>query len=440
MNLKKAHICRRDGREPDRSVLSITQSRTLNLFFTITVLGTFLGLLGMVLYYACAFAALSNGSHAFDWLLGIFSDFVAIMSASLSRSPYLEVGASYPPLAIALLYPFARICRGVLTPYVGTSISVDALTSRVIGHPQFWIAYVLFFAICTSLILVAVRQRYPLPPLASLKRSVVIFLSTPFVYAVMRGNVIYFALIFLLIFLLWHDHENPVLRELSYLSLALAGMIKLYPLFFGVYLLHKKRWLPSFRVGIYFVTGTLLSFFLYHAGLDNLSHFLAQLGGFMNEGDRLLSGVNLSLSSLLFKIFSLFPSSTAIDEAYPYLNLILLLIVFFIATVLAVFTRSDFSRSLIASSVVVLLPSISYFYVLIFTLIPFLEFLIICDSFSLRQRRFYSLCFLLLFFTPMILTKNFIFHSLTVILMLITESSRVVRNELLPALSKKKRA
>ena len=436
----KAHILhRRDSGHSAHRMLSESQNRILNIFFATTVIGTFLALLGIVLYYICAFAALSNGSHAFDWLLGIFSDFVAIMNASLSESPYLEAGASYPPLAIALLYPFAWICKDVLAPYSGLSMHVDELTSKVVPRPQFWVAYVLFFLICTSLILFAVLKKYRLSLIPSLKLATIIILSTPFVYAIMRGNVIYFALIFLLIFLLWYDHESPVLREISYLSLALAGMIKIYPLFFGVFLLHKRKWFASCRVAFYFGIGTFLSFFLYQAGLDNLSPFLEQLGGFMNEGDRLLSGVNLSLSSLVCKIVSLLPSSAILDTVCHHINLVLLIATFLIATVLAVFTKSDFSRALIAAAVVVLIPSISYFYVLIFTLIPFFEFLIAYDSFSKRQKGFYSICFLLLFFTPMILTKYFIAHTLIIILMLIVETRKVTQTELLPAIAARRK-
>ena len=429
-----------DSCHSSRLVLSQKQNRLLNVFFGATAIGTFLALLGITLYYICAFAAQANGSHAFDWLLGIFSDFVAIMNASLSDSPYLDLGVSYPPLAIALLYPFAWICKGVLAPYADIPMHVDELTSKVVSTPQFWVAYVLFFLICASLIVFAVLKKYRLALVPSLKLATTIILSTPFVYAVMRGNVIYFALIFLLIFMLWYDHENPVLRELSYVALALAGIIKIYPLFFGVFLLHKKKWFASFRVGFYFAVGTCLSFFLYRAGLDNFSPFLEQLGGFMNEGDRLLSGVNLSLTSSLFKLFHLILPTQLLSPIFRYTNLAVLLVVFLLSTVTAAYTRSNFSRAVIASAIVVLIPSVSYFYVLIFTLIPFFEFLCTYDTLSRRRQIFYTVCFLLLFFTPTILAKNFLAHALIVMLMLGVEIREVASKEMLPAIRARKNA
>ena len=133
------------NRHCEHTVLSPSQKRILNIFFATTVIGTFLALLGITLYYIYAFAAQANGSHAFDWLLGIFSDFVAIMDISLSDSPYTVGGASYPPMAIALLYPFALMCKSVLLQYNSQVLHIDVLTSKVVTHPQFWIAFVLFF-------------------------------------------------------------------------------------------------------------------------------------------------------------------------------------------------------------------------------------------------------------------------------------------------------
>lgn len=418
--------------------LSAAQKRLLNFFFSLTVIGTFLALLGITLYYIYAFAALSNGSHAFDWLLGIFSDFVAIMDFALSDSPYLEGGSSYPPLAIALLYPFARICCGVLIQYDAQAMSIDALTSRVIAYPQFWLALILFFLICSALIVLTVLKKYRLDPLSSIKLALIIILSTPFVYAIMRGNVIYFAFLFLSVFLLWYDHPSALLRELSYLFLAIAGMIKIYPLFFGVFLLHKKQWGPALRVALYFVLGTFLSFFLYQDGLGNLSPFLSHLGAFMNAGDRLLSPSNLSLSSTLCKLLCLFSPKEFTTVLFQQIHIFSVITVFLIATITASLTQSTLSRSVIAAGVVVLIPSISYFYVLIFFLIPFFEFLKSYEAHSKRKKSFYLLCFALLFFTPTILLKNFILHALTVIAMLGVEIWSVIHHELLPAQRQKK--
>lgn len=422
----------RGGLFAKRSALSKTQNKILNVFFRTVLAGTFLSMLAVILYYVYAYAALTAGNHGFDWLLGIFSDFVFIMNVSLEESPYLVEDSSYPPLAIAVLYPFALICKGVFARYANQVLTVDELTSRVVLHAEFWVAMILFFVICSAAVILIVTYEYRLTPTESLKLGTIILLCAPFAYAIMRGNTIYFAMIFLLLFLVLRKSRRAVMRELGYVCLALAGLIKIYPLFFGVFLLHEKKLWASVRIGIYTVVGFLLSLFLF-GGMDDLLPFVNNLGGFMSNGLRLIAGNNLSLTSLLYKLFYLFSPAVADGNVFGTVNLVLIALVFAVAVVTAVYTRSDFSRFVIASSVVILIPSISYFYVLIFTFLPFMEFLKGYDSMPVLKQRLYTVLFLFIFFTPFIIAKNFIFHAIAVIIMLSVECRSVIKNEMLTA-------
>ncbi|MBQ9111982.1 MAG: DUF2029 domain-containing protein [Clostridia bacterium] len=409
--------------------LSQKQNKILNIFFVSVLVGTFVSMIGIILYYVYAYAALTSGDHGFDWLLGIFSDFVFIMNVSLEESPYLVEDSSYPPVAIAILYPFALICKGVFAKYSNLALTVDELTSRVILHAEFWVAFLLFFAICSVVVILAVTAVYRLPPRAALKTAVIIILSAPFVYTVMRGNTIYFALIFLLLFLLLHKSEDPVLRELGLISLTVAGLIKIYPLFFGVFLLHKKKLWASVRVGIYTVIIFLASFLLFN-GADDLIPFFNNLGGFMSNNVRLIAGTNLSVTSILYKLFYLFSPETANSAVFDRINLAVLVILFLTATVAAVYTRSDFRRCAIASSVIILIPSISYFYVLIFAFLPFMEFIRSYESLPEYKQRLYTVLFLVIFFTPFILPKYFLAQSFAIITLFVIECAEVFGKEM----------
>lgn len=420
------------------TTLSDAQKRVINFFFYATTIGVLSAMLGIILYYVYAFASLANGSHAFDWLLGIFSDFVTIMDASLMDDPYITGGASYPPLAIAILFPFAFICKNVFAQYSGSGLSVDELTSRVVLTPQFWISIVLFFAICTALIIFAIVKIYRLDLKNSIKIGAITIFSTPFVYAIMRGNTIYFALIFLLFFILLKDSQNAVLREISYICLTLAGLIKIYPLFFGVFLLRDKKIFPAIRVAIYFFAGTFLSFFIYSSGFDDFSRFAQNLGSFATDSVHLLSGTNLSLTSILYKAFHFFSPEVANGTLFTTLNISLLVIILIISAVLATVTRSTFSRSIIAASVLILIPSVSYFYVLIFEIIPFMEFIKDHDNIEKKKRIFLISSFFFIFFTLSILPRYFLLHSLIVFAMFAIECHSVIKNEVIPFLANSK--
>lgn len=430
MNLEKKSILNKQL--DSANALSDGQKRIINFFFAATVIGVMTAMLGIILYYVYAFASLSNGSHAFDWLLGIFSDFVTIMDASLMDSPYAVGGASYPPLAIAILYPFALICKNVFALYSGKGLTVDELTSKVVLTPQFWIAIVLFFIICTSLIIFAVVKLFRLDFKNSIKTSAIIVFSAPFVYAIMRGNTIYFALIFLLFFLLLKDSANPVLREISYILLALAGLIKIYPLFFGVFLLREKKIFASIRVGIYFCIGTVLSFFIYSEGLADFSYFVKNLGYFATDSHHLLSGTNLSLTSIMYKLFEFISPSSADSTFFSALNISVLVVIFVFSSILATVTKSTLSRAVIASAVLILIPSVSYFYVLIFEILPFMQFIKDYDTIEKKKQKLYTVLFFVLLFTLTVLPGYFLLHSLVVFTMFAIECYSIISKEMIP--------
>ena len=422
--------------------LSAKQNRVLNIFFYTVFAGTAAAMLGIILYYVYCFAALYNGSDGGNWLLGIFSDFVSIMHAALADNPYaLEDPASYPPAAILVLYPFALICKGVFNTYSHISNeNIDELTSNVILHAEFWIAIVLFFLICIVSIWLAIVKKYRLDAVSALKVGMTAMLSAPFVYAIMRGNTIYFALVFLLLFLLLYDSPNAPCREIAYICLAIAGAIKIYPLFFGVFILKDKKLSSIFaalRVALYFAVIFAGSFYFFPAGTELFEPFIGNLGGFMEETDRLLSLRNLSISSILYKILYLISPALAASSVQTILSYILIGVIFVTATVTAIVARSELSRAIIASSVLILIPSISYFYILIFEIIPFMEYLRSYDSLPNWKRKLYGAMFMFMFIAPLLLTQCFIPHALIIVAMLIIEQKNVVQNDIVARIKKK---
>ena len=180
-----------------------------------------------------------------------------------------------------------------------------------------------------------------------------------------------------MLFLLLKDSKNVFLRELSYICLAISGCLKIYPRFFGVFLLKDKKILASIRVGAYFFIFFFTAFFFFEGDLNDWSEFTENLGGFMSNESRLIAYNNLSISALIFKTIRIFsPALTADSSLFSIINVSFLAIIFLSSTVAAIATKNDFSRLLICSAIVVLIPSISYFYVIIFTILPFLEFLL----------------------------------------------------------------
>ena len=136
------------------------QKNVIDIFFKVTLGGTFVALMGAVILLLIALSSLANGNERFGWLLEVFSDFSEIMNISVEESPYIIEGASYPPLAIMILYPFALICKGVFARYSGIPLTVVELNTKLLATPQFWIAFSLFFLLCTTCTLLLISKKY----------------------------------------------------------------------------------------------------------------------------------------------------------------------------------------------------------------------------------------------------------------------------------------
>ncbi len=424
--------------------LSVGQSRVFHIFLYTMLTATIVTLIGILLFYIYSLSAVYHGVAKGPslWLLGIFSDFVEIMSYALKDSPYLEgVGSSYPAIAIMVLYPFALICKGVFAEYtyLGT-VDINEFTSRVIVHPEFWIALLLFFAVGTLSVTFLITRIYKFDFKLSVKTVLLVIMSAPFVYAIMRGNTIYFALIFILLFLLFYKSKNPFLRELSYICLAIAGCIKIYPLFFGVFLLKDKKLFASFRVAMYFCIIFFSSFYLFSGTGGDADPFFENLNGFMGDAERLACYRNLSITALLYKIVHLFSPAATAAKAFTIVNLVILGTVFTLATVTATATKNKLSRSMICAAVVILIPPVSYYYVLVFTVIPFMEYIMSYDSLSRAKQAIYGGMFMFLMLTPLLIPQIYIPNMLIISTMAGMETVSVIKNEMLPYFKNKKAA
>ncbi|MBE6667260.1 MAG: DUF2029 domain-containing protein [Ruminococcaceae bacterium] len=423
--------------------LSDTQGRVLNRFTYSIVTTTMICMLGIMLFYVFALASMYHNQQSGPalWLLSIFSDFVEIMNFSLDETPYIMgegAGSSYPPIAIIILYPFALICKNVFAQYAHEAMDIDTLTSLVVRHVEFWIAIVLFFLVCITAIVVLASKIGRFGPIPSLKLSLIICCSSPFVYAIMRGNTIYFALIFVLLFLLFYNSDKPVLREIAYISLAIAGAIKIYPLFFGVLLLRKRRFFSTARVAIYFIIIFFLSFKFFPEQQGAMNSFSENLQGFMFDPERLACFRNLSITAMLYKLVSLFSPLAAESLAFHIVNIALLATVFTLSVITALYTRSDFSRLVICFTIIILIPSVTYFYVLIFAIIPFIEYLRSYDRLDRKTQRLYGFMFMFLLLTPLLLPLIYLPHAIVVLFMACREIYKVIKYELIADVREKK--
>ncbi len=196
--------------------------------------------------------------------------------------------------------------------------------------------------------------------------------SAPFLYWLERGNYIIFAVIFSLLFVMYYDSSKKYIRYLALLSLAFAINIKIYPAVLGLLLLKDKKFKEVLFLGIY----TALLFFvplIWLGGIDGMLLLFRNLK--LNSQNAANGGYGYLLS--LSPTLKMFVYAICRQE-YPVLNKI-----FFVLSVLilpigafsAYFIKSRWKTLAILCLLMIMIPQISYTYVLLFMIIPLLYFL-----------------------------------------------------------------
>lgn len=195
--------------------------------------------------------------------------------------------------------------------------------------------------------------------------AIVMLFTSPIIYLMERGNIIFFALLFVTLFLGGYESEHPFVRHCSYLCLGLAAAIKIYPAVFGLLILKEKN------------KKHLVQAALYGAGVCILPFFA--VGGFSAIGDYIYNvthawsttGVNWTGSLLNYKevikyLFSLVGyQELGISIAdYTFWPVILFLLVD------AVFQKQKWKSILELVMIMIYIPGFSVYYMAAFYILP----------------------------------------------------------------------
>ena len=321
-----------------------------------------------------------------------FMDLFNSISHSTGKIPYENAPISpangpaiYPPFAY-LIYKFLAL----LIPY-----DVLVSGSHAIRSSQMGLVILSFYISISSMALYfIIAHNKKGTGIEKFVFSLLISLSFPFVFQIERANIIFIALIFLMLFIYGKDSENKIIRELSLVCLAISAAIKIYPAVFGLLLVKERRFKETLRLVIYGVIGFFAPFFAF-GGLRSISLFIESLSKLAEQFYKSFAyKVNFTNTVRLF-FAAINKSSAWIDMAA---NILLIIIVVLIA--ISVFSiKSKWRVMTLLSLSTILIPSFSYFYTLIFMLPPLMFFL---DTKEERKKIDYAyLVLFILLFIPL---------------------------------------
>ena len=222
--------------------------------------------------------------------------------------------------------------------------------------------------------------------------SFMLIISYPVMYCIERGNIIILSMIFTMFFVFFKDSDSKALKEISYISLALAAGIKLYPAIFGLMLLFEKKYKDAARLVVYGIIAVFLPFVFFmqpdtlsisasaYPSLAMISNSNVLASGESNSAlaniiENLLSfatnkksRLNFSSVSIQNFVFIVNPLNTSLAKTICYITEAIAFIALF-------FTKKKWHHVFLLIYLMLNIPSASSSYALTFLIIPFIMFL-----------------------------------------------------------------
>lgn len=324
----------------------------------------------------------------------MFSDFAETLSYCLSQNPYNGVDgihSIYPPFAFLPFYLFALICKPALLQYIAGDITLTQLSQ----DPTFIISFLLFYAICITVVLLLSAKLSKFKGRKLIYLLVSIFCSAPFAYCMFRGNNIIFVCILVMLFFMLYNSDKRWKREIANLCLAAAVAFKIYPALLLVFFIKDRRFWDLLKTLLYAVLLIFLPFLLIEGGFKNIKEIWSNFTLFNGGQGRDMNWTNIGFDGLASKIatFLHLPVLHSLLSKFFRFGSIIVTI---LALCFAKNSKLKMQPILITLLTYELFQGVSYAYTLTMLVVPMIIYFVEFDSLSTLNKWFYGICFALI--------------------------------------------
>ena len=325
------------------------------------------------LFYIISFASLvvciimgvlSNGVTVSNLLFNkddVFMDFFNSV-VDCSGDAYGESGVIYPPLVV-LFYKFCSMF-----------FNIDSMKASEVRETSLGMIIFVCFTIVSYILFAKLIYKYKNGSFAN--KSLFAFFtlfSFPMIYLIERGNIIVLVLPLLLYYVNEYDSDVKYKRHLAYICLAISVAIKIYPVFFGLLLLKKKKNFKNILLCIFYGAVFFFVPFIFVGGFSQLGvlihNILYTSSMFGSKG----FGFKVSISNP----FSLFGHVFNHVRLFETAGTVFLIITVLAGLFLILFNKwnEDWKIYAVISLIIILVPGFSYIYSVAYMIIPLLFFL-----------------------------------------------------------------
>lgn len=307
---------------------------------------------------------LSNGVTVSNLLFNkddVFMDFFNSV-VDCSGDAYGESGVIYPPLVV-LFYKFCSMF-----------FNIDSMKASEVRETSLGMIIFVCFTIVSYILFTKLIYKYKNGSFAN--KSLFAFFtlfSFPMIYLIERGNIIVLVLPLLLYFVNEYDSDVKYKRHLAYICLAISVAIKIYPVFFGLLLLKKKKNFKNILLCIFYGAVFFFVPFIFVGGFSQLGvlihNILYTSSMFGSKG----FGFKVSISNT----FSLFGHVFNHVRLFETAGTVFLIITVLAGLFLILFNKwnEDWKIYAVISLIIILVPGFSYIYSVAYMIIPLLFFL-----------------------------------------------------------------
>lgn len=332
-----------------------TPSKDKRIWFFIIALS-----IGIIVFWTAAAITdwESTKSSIFRWENWFFMDWFGELHRIQTGVYTGDDIANYPAfcfLIFRIFYAFIPKPQGV----VYDDFSIRTSQAAVVPFAIFMVIFIFIFYYIF---------RYQMREKTFIERELVaitLLLSAPFVYVFERGNLIIISLAFTFLYIMLYDSEKKPYRILSYICLAVAAAIKLYPAVFGILTLLRKRYKETILLIVLGLLFFIVPFFFF-GGLESCGAFLNSIFGSFETYHDYGFGYDFSIYNLERLILTLCFGYTETATNISRGIILIILILSFLCV------KHLWQKLCVLSLFIILIPTFSYYYTICFLVLPLL--------------------------------------------------------------------
>ena len=283
-------------------------------------------------------------------------------SLMYENKPY-ESKVIYPPLANTFYY--------IASEFIPRDIySQGSFTVRSSQMGRFIIGIYITFS--TLLFVYAVFKLKKDSLEENILFILILLLSSPFLYLLERGNLIFLTCSFIMLFLYGYNSDKTLIRHLSFICLSIAAAFKIYPTIFGFLLLKEKRWKDAIICFCYGISIFILPIVF----VGGFSKFPLFINNIIRISNVLVLAHSTRIQLSITNLFNVLSKRTNIESLSKFGSYatILILITGIIILLFANY-KEKWKVIAIPTMLMISIPSFSFIYAMAYIAIPLIYFL-----------------------------------------------------------------